>query len=147
MGKSHKKQSGMTLIELVIIIIVLAIISAIAAPRFVDIKTDAVAAAQAGTRGGMMSAYTVSVGADLGTPTWTTYISKIIDMNCGAANGICDSADFDTDVGANADLQYQFYSDATCTTAIAAGADLVFAFRLGAINAAPIAADACIELR
>jgi len=134
----------MTLIELVIIIIVLAIIAAIAAPRFVDLKTDAVAAAQAGTRGGVMSAYTVSVAADLDTPTWTTFISKIIDMTCGAANGICDSADFDGDT--NADVQYQFYADANCVTAVAAGADQLFSMKEGAVNAAPVVADPCVNL-
>ena len=147
-----RKQAGMTLIELVIVIIVLAIISAIAAPRFVDIQGSAATAAQAGTRGGVMSAYTVSVGNDLGTPTWTTFISKIIDMTCGAADGICVSTDFDRDTaGPNApDVQYQFYNDVACGVGVdevSAGTDLVVAFREGVVNNAPVVGDTCIILR
>ena len=135
----------MTLIELIIVIIVLAIISAIAAPRFVDIKTDAVAAAQAGTRGGVMSTYTVSVGKDLGTPTWATFTGRLIDMTCVTIGGTCVSDDFDKDT--NKDIQYIFYSDAGCVTPIALVTDKVYSYKEGAVNAAPVALDPCVELR
>lgn len=131
----------MTLIELVIVIIVLAIISAIAAPRFVDIKADAESAAQAGTEGAMMSAYVIAVADALDTPTWTQYIAKISDMTCGAADGVCTSADFDGDT--NDDLQYQFYTGGagvTCLAGevVAAGANIPSHYILGATNAAPV---------
>ncbi|WIM05200.1 MAG: type II secretion system GspH family protein [Candidatus Nitricoxidivorans perseverans] len=50
------KQTGFTLIELVIVIIVLSVLAAVALPRFVDIKGDAVKAAVDATAGAVASA-------------------------------------------------------------------------------------------
>lgn len=51
-----KKQSGFTLIELVLVIIVLGILSATAMPRFVNLSDDAKNATYASARGAMQEA-------------------------------------------------------------------------------------------
>ncbi len=66
-----KRQAGMTLIELVIVIIVLGIIAAVAAPRFVDISGSAKTAGLAGSLGAFKSAVTITVAQQRdANPTW-----------------------------------------------------------------------------
>jgi MSHA pilin protein MshA len=55
-----KKQSGFTLIELVIVIIILGILSATAIPKFLNLKGDASAAALKGVKGALEGAATIT---------------------------------------------------------------------------------------
>ncbi len=75
-----KKQSGFTLIELVIVIIILGILAATAVPKFVDLQGDARQAAMKGLKGALEGAATL------------TYSKAAIDGNekvdSGTANGI-----------------------------------------------------------
>jgi len=140
-----KQQAGMTLIELVIVIIVLGIIAAVAAPKFADIKTDAVTAAQEGVHGNMLSAYTIAVADQKGTPSFDQFSAKVNDMTCAAATGDCVSADLDKEGGSAGDVHYQFYDDNICTNAIAAGGTSVGGYKKSTVNTTD-AAGACVGM-
>lgn len=58
-----KKESGFTLIELIVVIVILGILAATALPKFVDFKSDAANAAVQGVAGGLSSASAVNYGA------------------------------------------------------------------------------------
>lgn len=63
MVRKEIRNSGFSLVELVMIILLLSVMAAVAIPNFIDFRTDAKNAATKGALGGMRSAIAVARSA------------------------------------------------------------------------------------
>lgn len=109
----QRKQSGFTIVELVVVIILLGILAATALPRFIDVDDDARAAAVQGVTGGLqtgVSLFHAQWIAD-GTPLEDTQIPEFANLRVNVSGfpyGTADNSGGTSDVTTSADCQAVF---------------------------------------
>jgi MSHA pilin protein MshA len=80
------KAKGFTLIELVIVIAILSILSAIAVPKYIDLQSAALIATKAGMSGSVKSAFAIAIAENRTYPTVTQLASDLSGENVLATN-------------------------------------------------------------
>jgi MSHA pilin protein MshA len=114
-----KKQAGFTLIELVAVLVILALLGAMAVPRFVDVSSQALTAAQNGSLAGVRSGHAMAIADLRALPTVTELATYVGGPNISA-------------VGTGIQVQIngtnyvvETFTDTNCTSATSAVGNIV----------------------
>jgi len=112
------KQSGFTLIELVAVLVILALLGAMAVPRFVDMQTQAMTAAQNGSKNAVKSAHSLYIAENRAIPT-VTQLAGYVNQDGTAATDGTDGVGITIDGTA---FEVKTFSDNGCNNATTATA-------------------------
>lgn len=82
----RRTEAGFTLIELVIVLVILGILSAVAIPKFQDFSTDAKKAANAGGLSTVYSALAIGTANLKRPPTGTELVGYMTGASCASGN-------------------------------------------------------------
>lgn len=83
-----RMQAGFTMIELIVVIVILGVLAAVAMPKFVDVSTEAKAAALQGVAGAATSAMNVNYGARKVAPTKGVAVDDCNDVGSVMQGGL-----------------------------------------------------------
>jgi MSHA pilin protein MshA len=132
---SSNKQTGFTLIELVMVIVIIGVLAAVAIPKFVDLRTEASTAAVQGVAGSLSSAAATNYAARVASNN-TKGVAVADCQDVAKALQSYSAGAYTTALPQNAGGTYTITSAAIASAGTSASCTLVFTPTSGsAINA------------
>ena len=116
------KQAGFTLIELVAVLVILALLGAMAVPRFASVQNSALEAALDGSSNAVKSAHSIAIARYKRLPTVTELVGEVGGETTVAVAGTNDG--ISVSINGNNYLVPTF-TDSTCGAATANATDIV----------------------
>ena len=104
------KQAGFTLIELVAVLVILALLGAMAVPRFSSVQNSALQAAKDGSSNAVKSAHAIAIAGLRRLPNVTELAAEV----GGKANATAVAAGVQVTIGGS-NYVVPTYTDSTCT--------------------------------
>lgn len=120
-----KNQSGFTMIELVVVIVVLGILAAVAIPKYVDLSSEALDASKAGMSGAVKSTHSILIAQKAVAGTTPIY-PTITEIAAGMTGESVSAVAGGIQVAINGvNYTVPTYTNDACTTATTAVGDTV----------------------